>query len=358
MQIPLKICIEKTSQDDIEHIKRLKSVSKTDQHFTKLSAAFYTAKLWPNNSTITVGFLEQPDNIHRTSLIELEAHRDENRNSFKIDPLQYEINNIDIISAIKKIVIERIIPITNLKFVFIENPSTAQIRISFDSGQGAWALLGTDCLTKTDPKDATMNLGWFDVPTTIHEFGHVIGLIHEHQNPKGNLIQWDENAVYSWAEQTQGWDHDTTFHNIIEKYASEQINGSEFDPNSIMLYFFPASLTKNNQGTHENLRLSPYDVQYINSVYPNSPESPQKFYQDIYNEHIEPSVAFDRVLKNDKGEDKKDSSNNLIFMSNIVIWTGIIVGITVVIYIFIQLFLSKQVKNSYIKQTNYKTLFG
>jgi len=36
-----------------------------------------------------------------------------------------------------------------------------------------------------------MNLGFLDGGTAAHEFGHAIGLAHEHQNPAGG-IQWNE----------------------------------------------------------------------------------------------------------------------------------------------------------------------
>lgn len=37
-----------------------------------------------------------------------------------------------------------------------------------------------------------MNFGWVDVPTVIHEMGHMLGMIHEHQNPKGQNIDWND----------------------------------------------------------------------------------------------------------------------------------------------------------------------
>ena len=113
----------------------------------------------------------------------------------------------------------------------------------------------------------TLNYGWIDAKTISHEVGHVLSMIHEHQNPNGQTISWNEDIVYKWAETTQGWDKETTVHNIIVKYKVDEINGSDFDPMSIMLYFFPGDLTTNNKGTHQNLRLSAYDVEYLNSVY-------------------------------------------------------------------------------------------
>jgi hypothetical protein len=119
-------------------------------------------------------------------------------------------------------------------------------------------------------------------------------MIHEHQNPKGKNINWNEPALYNWAADTQGWDQETTYHNIIEKYDKTLLNGSEFDPNSVMLYFFPGILTNNDQGvccgkgTTQNLRLSGNDVIYLNKMYPNSPQNPEEFYQKVYGESLGP----------------------------------------------------------------------
>jgi hypothetical protein len=107
-----------------------------------------------------------------------------------------------------------------LKFVFIPHG-------------GSYSLVGTDCI-KSD-ESTTMNFGWLDASTIMHEFGHVLGMIHEHQNPKGKPIAWDDSKVYQWAMQTQGWDQTKTYHNIIERYNVDQLNASKFDW-KILLY--------------------------------------------------------------------------------------------------------------------------
>jgi len=117
-----------------------------------------------------------------------------------------------------------------------------------------------------------MNLGWFDVGTVLHEFGHALGLIHEHQNGlnDSNKIHWDLPKLYRWAKRTQGWNRAMTKKNIVELYDDNMINGSSYDPKSIMLYFFPASLTTNGRGTKQNLRLSTTDKKVLLQMYPAS----------------------------------------------------------------------------------------
>lgn len=108
-----------------------------------------------------------------------------------------------------------------------------------------------------------MNLGFLDGGTAAHEFGHAIGLAHEHQNPAGG-IQWNEQIVIrEMAKSPNLWDEKTTRHNILRKYSAEQLNGTAFDPESIMLYFFPSSWTLNGIGTKANDVLSRIDKEFI-----------------------------------------------------------------------------------------------
>lgn len=151
--------------------------------------------------------------------------------------------------------------VTNLRFEFDSAPN-AEIRVAFDHNDGAWSYVGTDCrgIPLNEP---TMNLGFLDGGTAAHEFGHAIGLAHEHQNPAGG-IEWNEQVVIrELAKSPNFWDEQTTRHNILRKYRADQINGTSFDPNSIMLYFFPASWTLNGISTKANEILSRLDKEFI-----------------------------------------------------------------------------------------------
>jgi hypothetical protein len=108
-----------------------------------------------------------------------------------------------------------------------------------------------------------MNLGFLDGGTAAHEFGHAIGLAHEHQSPQGGIV-WNEAVVIrEMAKSPNFWDADTTRHNILRKYAANQVNGTAFDPDSIMLYFFPAEWTRNGVGTEANEVLSRLDREFV-----------------------------------------------------------------------------------------------
>lgn len=154
----------------------------------------------------------------------------------------------------------------NLAFEPSDDPD-AEIRVAFEPGDGAWSYLGTDCLSI--PRDQpTMNLGFQDGGTSAHEFGHAIGLGHEHQNPQGG-IEWNEaEVIRDLSGPPNSWDVDQIRHNVLEKYAHDQIRGTAFDPNSIMLYFFPARWTRGGVGTHANETLSDADRSFVAGIYP------------------------------------------------------------------------------------------
>ena len=301
----IKLCIQKILPDDIPKLNIISSLEKNNKD-KKLRSAFYSSKRWPPGSLIRIKFLEIPgSDIDRKTMLYYDNNYDEDGRKIPFDPIQQTIENMDPISAIKLIVKERFEPYINLRFVFVESNQDAEIRIGFNKLKGSWSLVGTDCFYMQSPsidipdklqKQVTLNFGWFDAGTVMHEFGHALGMIHEHQNPNGNPIRWDLNSVYNWALRTQGWDQQTANAQIIVPYNSDLVNGSNFDPESIMLYFFPASITSTvpKKGTRQNLRLSIRDVLYLNNEYNDSNSNvqqcgitkcltPQQFYFQTYN---------------------------------------------------------------------------
>jgi hypothetical protein len=115
-----------------------------------------------------------------------------------------------------------------------------------------------------------MNLGFQDGGTSGHEFGHAIGLAHEHQNPEGG-IEWNEaEVIRDLSGSPNFWDEPTIRHNVLEKYQHDQIRGTRFDPDSIMLYAFPARWTRNGIATRANETLSATDRSFVAMVYPRT----------------------------------------------------------------------------------------
>jgi hypothetical protein len=181
------------------------------------------------------------------------------------EEFEKKVRTMDPIEAIKLIVMEQLQPLLGLKLEFVEEGG--DIRISLNNQGGSWSLVGVQCRTAPS-EEATMNFGWLDVATIVHEFCHALGMIHEHQNPFGKGIDWNLKNVFAWANATQGWDMYTTCVNITKKYKLDTVNGSDYDPKSVMLYSFPGELTNNKVGTYRNIKLSEMDKEWLRKIYP------------------------------------------------------------------------------------------
>jgi hypothetical protein len=155
----------------------------------------------------------------------------------------------------------------NLKFNWVKSAKTSEVRISFLPAGGSWSYVGTDALLASR-REATMNFAWLDKGVVLHEFGHMLGLKHEHQNPDGG-IQWNEKAVIaSLSGPPNNWDLPTIRRNVLEQAHPHHVDGTKFDIHSVMLYPFPKEWTFNTQGTPSNDNLSETDKQHIRKLYP------------------------------------------------------------------------------------------
>ncbi|MCP4316008.1 MAG: peptidase [Hyphomicrobiales bacterium] len=156
----------------------------------------------------------------------------------------------------------------NLTFEFTDDPR-AEIRVSFDENDGAWSYVGTDN-SDIPLHAATLNLGWLDQGVILHEFGHMIGLSHEHQNDEGGIIWNEAKVIEDLSGRPNFWDEATIRRNVLNKYRADQVHGTEFDPNSVMLYAFPDSWTQNTGATSENHDMSDMDKAFVASevMYP------------------------------------------------------------------------------------------
>jgi serralysin len=162
----------------------------------------------------------------------------------------------------------------NLRLSFPQGTTKTLIRISFRFS-GSWSVLGTTC-KQVPANQPTMNFGWLTPSSTdteiqevvLHEFGHALGLIHEHQNPAGG-IKWNKPAVYKdLSGPPNNWDKPTIDSNMFRPYSARETNFTKLDPSSIMMYSFPASWTLNGFSTRPNTKLSPTDVAFIRRQYP------------------------------------------------------------------------------------------
>jgi len=163
----------------------------------------------------------------------------------------------------------------NLEFSFVNDSADADIRISF-LRRGSWSVLGNTCRSVSPKSEPTMNFGWLTPNSTddelrrvvLHEFGHALGLIHEHLSPNVT-INWNKAAVYAdLSGPPNNWNQTTIDRNMFNAFAVHETNASQFDPNSIMLYPIPLSWTNNGFSTTFNTALSPLDIAFVQSQYP------------------------------------------------------------------------------------------
>jgi hypothetical protein len=167
-----------------------------------------------------------------------------------------------------------------LEFKEVQARDEAEVRIGFMSGDGSWSFIGRDILTAGAGR-RTMNFGWdiaVEPDTALHEIGHTLGFPHEHQNPNAGII-WDEEAVYAaLAKPPNRWDRTKTFNNIISKIDPDTVQGSNWDPDSIMHYPFEAGLIREpaqyRQGLSPAGGLSGRDLTWAKTFYP--PLEPKK----------------------------------------------------------------------------------
>jgi hypothetical protein len=166
----------------------------------------------------------------------------------------------------------------NVGFDF-RGANQADIRISF-ARKGSWSFIGTGARGVEDPTQPTMNLEMsLETPevefrrTVLHEFGHALGLVHEHQINQGNPIRWNEAAViqahaYVWSEAM-------VRAQILDRYKSASIfnrtgpkyTTTKFDPRSIMLYPIRKDFTLDGYSVDWNNEISDGDKAFLATIY-------------------------------------------------------------------------------------------
>lgn len=159
----------------------------------------------------------------------------------------------------------------NIRFEFV-NQWPADIRIAFLPG-GSYSYIGTDNL-QIPGNQHTMNFGWFTPQTsddefrrtTVHEFGHALGCIHEHQHPQSPIL-WNKPVVYEYYAR-MGWPPQQVDQNVFYRYSAQVTNHSAFDRDSIMLYPVPKEHTVDGFTVGWNSQLSAMDKQFIGAIYP------------------------------------------------------------------------------------------
>ncbi|MFV3126208.1 M12 family metallopeptidase [Niveispirillum sp. KHB5.9] len=157
------------------------------------------------------------------------------------------------------------------------DPADADIRVSFEPDKGSFSHLGRYAQA-VDRRERTMNLGWMSTSlpedearaVVLHEFGHALGLLHEHMNP-ARPIDWNRGRVRADLRASQGWGDDVIDANMFSRYDPGQVFGTDVDPASIMMYPIPPEWTRDGFTVGFNTKLSPIDIALVQRAYGRRP---------------------------------------------------------------------------------------
>lgn len=171
-----------------------------------------------------------------------------------------------------------------ISFREVQRADEADVRIGFLLGDGSWSYVGRDIWSRPR-NERTMNFGWTlsgqnGRDTALHEIGHTLGFHHEQQNPFA-AIEWDEEAVYRYfTGPPNNWSREKTFHNVLRTLDPNSVEGSEWDPNSIMQYGIRAGLIIHPERFRGGLTpepgLSDTDKSRVRLFYPEMEEEHQE----------------------------------------------------------------------------------
>ncbi|HGM5581611.1 TPA: peptidase M12 [Pseudomonas putida] len=207
---------------------------------TKRSVAEH-GKLWKNGSTLKISFLGAPNADTKDAIIDLAT---------------------------------KWLPYGNLRFRFMKN-NTADVDIailtSMEKGLINECSIGTDC--RLDRPHESMVLtakpdqGDVFIATVLHEFGHALGALHEHQHPEAQ-IPWNKQRIHEFYANSSGWSPEDVEKQFFQRLAPGGLLSPPYDPLSIMHYPLDPQLTDGAFEVKLNTELSEKDKRFMSLAYP------------------------------------------------------------------------------------------
>ena len=213
------------------------NAGSSSTHRRKRSVVNYS-KLWANNRTLKIAFMDNPEEHHKQKIIHAASQW---------------------------------LPYINLSFDFVDDLQ-GDIRIATKNNDNS-SMLGTDALL-IHPDWPTMNLGVkpehedFEV-IVIHEFGHALGAMHEHQHPEAN-IPWDKPKVYEFYQNREmnPLTREQVDRNMFTPFNTLDAIYTPYDRKSIMHHPVANTLTLGDWEIPINRKLSKKDKRMMKLLYP------------------------------------------------------------------------------------------
>lgn len=171
----------------------------------------------------------------------------------------------------------------NIVFEFVDVPGMeGDITIISDPNRSAFSHLGTYSKSFKGSMNLPLEKNFakikkFNVKdhyymvikrTVLHEFGHALGLDHEHQNPLADLC-WDETAVFKYCKTLNPpRPKEMCKFSFLKKEKDISRVYSNYDRYSIMHYQIDQKLTTCVYSAPVNTELSLMDKRWIQIIYP------------------------------------------------------------------------------------------
>ena len=259
--LPLQLALRVADQDAMLAQVQLDTAAEPGDWDQRQKGVINAIKIWtPDIPVIRVCFVEGPNSV-RIKIAEIAS--------------------------------QWMLPGSSIKFDF--GPKTAprtcstaervlnHIRIGFRD-DGYYSLIGKDSVTQASQAEVSMNFKDFDRSPqpvddaefreiVLHEFGHALGLEHEHQNSKGTCYEefnWPQVRALLSSPPNKWSNKEIDFQ--MGRLMRRGLIADKFDAKSIMLYTFPAEYFTNGEQSScfslPNRIFSDGDTELVRRLYP------------------------------------------------------------------------------------------
>jgi hypothetical protein len=160
----------------------------------------------------------------------------------------------------------------NLSLVESSQPD-AEVRVTF-TGKGVWSKVGRTAQSVPSGQP-TMGLGGLltegDLTArrayVLHEFGHALGALHEHQRPDAPLT-WRREVVYAHYLRLYRWSRAQVDEQVILPFQYQSVASStQFDRMSVMMYPIDKDFTEEQFVQSWNSQLTAWDRAVMAGLY-------------------------------------------------------------------------------------------